>query len=166
MCITNPTVLSQITRVLLPALQRSQGNLDEAQARSVLIGVGPQVPPPQMQGLETKVPTSINSSWTHNPAVRWPRLHNCDLRDAKDLKESLRGPISDTVPFLYLGFMTCPHLHMSSALGCQQCINKTPSSCPPANNAPHSSHTGTLEAVNKDCPHELQRRIPLWLCAG
>ena len=62
-------MLPPITGVLLSALQRSQGNLDEAQARSVLIGVGPQVPPPQMQGLETKVPTSINSSWTHNPAV-------------------------------------------------------------------------------------------------
>lgn len=38
------------------------------------------------------------------------KLHNCDLRDAKDLKESLRGPISDTVPFLYLGIHDMPSL--------------------------------------------------------
>lgn len=54
------------------ALQRSGGTLQEAQARSLLIGVGPQVPPPQMLGLETKVTASINSSWTHNPGVCWP----------------------------------------------------------------------------------------------
>ncbi|KAL3162274.1 hypothetical protein ABBQ32_009966 [Trebouxia sp. C0010 RCD-2024] len=53
---------------LIALAQRTGGQLEEAQARSVLIGVGPQVPPPQMQGLETRVPTSINSSWTHNPA--------------------------------------------------------------------------------------------------
>lgn len=53
---------------LISLAQRSGGQLQEAQARSVLIGVGPQVPPPQMTGLETKVPASINSSWTHSPA--------------------------------------------------------------------------------------------------
>ena len=51
------------------SLQRSGGTLQEAQARSLLIGVGPQVPAPQMAGLETKVTASINSSWTHNPGV-------------------------------------------------------------------------------------------------
>ena len=51
------------------SLQRSGGTLQEAQAQSLLIGVGPQVPPPQMAGLETKVTASINSSWTHNPGV-------------------------------------------------------------------------------------------------
>lgn len=50
-------------------MQRSGGQLQDAQARSVLIGVGPAVPPPQMAGLETRVATSINSSWTHNPGV-------------------------------------------------------------------------------------------------
>ncbi|DBB00571.1 TPA: hypothetical protein ACH3X3_002269 [Trebouxia sp. C0006] len=52
---------------LISLAQRSGGTLQEAQARSLLIGVGPQVPPPQMAGLETKVIASINSSWTHNP---------------------------------------------------------------------------------------------------
>ncbi len=51
------------------SLQRSGGTLQEAQARSLLIGVGPQVPAPQMAGLETKVTASINSSWTDNPGV-------------------------------------------------------------------------------------------------
>jgi len=51
------------------SLQRSGGTLQEAQAWSLLTGAGPQVPPPQMAGLETKVTASINSSWTHNPAV-------------------------------------------------------------------------------------------------
>lgn len=58
-------------------MQRSGGQLQDAQARSVLIGVGPAVPPPQMAGLETKVAASINSSWTHNPGVSHaPTLQN------------------------------------------------------------------------------------------
>lgn len=57
------------TDSMLVVLQRSGGQLQEAQARSVLIGVGPAVPPPQMAGLETRVTSSINSSWTHNPGV-------------------------------------------------------------------------------------------------
>lgn len=73
--ITSVALLFPVDAYAFSFVQRSNGNLEEAQARSVLIGVGPQVPPPQMQGLETRVATSINSSWTHNPAVMLPSSH-------------------------------------------------------------------------------------------
>ena len=39
--------------------QRSGGKLEEREARSVLIGIGPPVPPPQMAGLE-QLKTPVN----------------------------------------------------------------------------------------------------------
>ena len=40
-------------------MQRSGGKLEEREARSVLIGIGPPVPPPQMAGLE-QLKTPVN----------------------------------------------------------------------------------------------------------
>lgn len=51
-------------------LQKSGGQLNEAQARSLLIGVGPAVPPPQLNGLESRATASIQPSWTHDPFAR------------------------------------------------------------------------------------------------
>ena len=52
------------------SLQKSGGQLNEAQARSLLIGVGPAVPPPQLNGLESRATASIQPSWTHDPFAR------------------------------------------------------------------------------------------------
>ena len=51
-----------MNRGLIPphaSSQRSGGKLEEREARSVLIGIGPPVPPPQMAGLE-QLKTPVN----------------------------------------------------------------------------------------------------------
>ena len=55
-------------------MQRSGGALPEAQARSLLVGIGPAVPPPTMAGLPIPRPTVTQQTWQSAPQIPGARL--------------------------------------------------------------------------------------------
>ena len=50
-------------------MQRSGGVLPEAQARSLLVGIGPAVPPPTMAGLPIPRQTVTQQTWQSEPQI-------------------------------------------------------------------------------------------------
>lgn len=50
-------------------MQRSGGLLPEAQARSLLVGIGTAVPPPTMAGLPVPRPTVTQQTWQSAPQI-------------------------------------------------------------------------------------------------
>ena len=48
-------------------LQRSGGKLPEAQARSLLVGIGPAIPPPTLTGLPVPRQTISQQTWQAAP---------------------------------------------------------------------------------------------------
>lgn len=50
-------------------MQRSGGTLPEAQARSLLVGIGPAVPPPTMAGLAVPRQTVTQQTWQSAPQI-------------------------------------------------------------------------------------------------
>jgi hypothetical protein len=50
-------------------LQRSGGVLPEAQARSLLVGIGPAIPPPTLAGLPAPRPTVTQQTWQSAPQI-------------------------------------------------------------------------------------------------
>ena len=57
--------------------------LNEAAARSVMIGVGPAVPPPTLAGLQARRPSAAQQTWQAapappDPAARYPPMAAAD----------------------------------------------------------------------------------------
>lgn len=59
--------------------QKSGGKLPEAQARSLLVGIGPAIPPPTLTGLPVPRQTISQQTWQAAPQVSliiFPRLQS------------------------------------------------------------------------------------------
>ena len=52
-------------------LQRSGGMLPEAQARSLLVGIGPAIAPPTLTGLPVPRQTVTQQTWQAAPQVKY-----------------------------------------------------------------------------------------------
>ncbi|KAK9844100.1 hypothetical protein WJX81_004424 [Elliptochloris bilobata] len=79
--LTKPQFYSTLR--LISLAQRDGGVLNEAAARSVMIGVGPAVPPPVMAGLEARRPSTTQQTWqaapqVPDPAARYPPMAAAD----------------------------------------------------------------------------------------
>ncbi len=59
----------QLRSVMVFEVQRSGGTLPEAQARSLLVGIGPAVPPPTMAGLAMPRQTVTQQTWQSAPQI-------------------------------------------------------------------------------------------------
>ena len=162
------TVRAELRKVLgskcssVCASQRSGGKLEEREARSVLIGIGPPVPPPQMAGLE-QLKTPVNqlapkvllTSWRGPMATASRRMRRCRHLPPPDASQHPKQMVREKSVRLHAGHVGC-HPLQAQPLPCP--LQAPQPAMPPAPKAA-GSVVGTFPPMSADAVQRYQAQF-------